>query len=57
MAAPTVAGVAAMIKGNNPGILLGALKTVLARHRRRGKGGRDPLYGNGFINAYKACTQ
>ncbi len=58
MAAPAVSAVAALIKAKNPGISLGDLKNSLARATDDlGKKGRDPNYGRGFINAYKACTQ
>jgi len=40
-----------------PGISLGALKTRIAQSADdEGKVGRDPFYGSGFVNAYKACT-
>ena len=56
MASPIVAGVAALIKGRNPGISLGALKTALMRAADdEGKTGVDQYYGHGFINAAKAC--
>jgi subtilisin family serine protease len=57
MAAPAVSAVAALIKQVNPGISLGALKTRLAQSADdEGKQGRDPQYGSGYVNAYKACT-
>lgn len=57
MAAPAASAVAAMIVQANPGISLGALKTALGRAvDDEGKNGRDPYYGKGFLNAYKACT-
>ena len=57
MAAPAAAAVAAMIKQVNPGISLGSLKTRLAQSADdEGKIGRDPYYGAGYVNAYKACT-
>jgi subtilisin family serine protease len=57
-AAPMVSAVAAIIKAQNPGISLGNLKTSLAHATDDlGKPGRDPFYGNGFVNAFKACTQ
>ena len=57
MAAPTAAGVAALIKGANPGISLGELKNRLAQSADDlGKNGHDPFYGRGFVNAEKACT-
>lgn len=57
MAAPHVAGVAALIKGANPDISLGALKTKLFQTADdEGKVGKDEYYGRGFINAARACT-
>ena len=57
MAAPAASAVAAIIKQANPGISLGALKTRLAQSADdQGKPGRDPFYGAGYVNAYKACT-
>jgi subtilisin family serine protease len=57
MAAPAASAVAAIIKQANPGISLGALKTRLAQSADdEGKTGRDPAYGAGYVNAYKACT-
>lgn len=58
MASPAAAGVAALIKGANPGISLGALKTKLQNTATdSGPNGHDPFYGHGFVNAYNACTQ
>jgi len=58
MASPAAAGVAALIKGRFPGISLGALKTKLAQTADdEGKVGHDEIYGNGFVNARRACTQ
>lgn len=55
MAAPAVAAVAALVKQAHPGISLGALKSKLAQSADdEGKGGRDPFYGSGFVNAGKA---
>ena len=57
MAAPAASAVAAIIKQSHPGISLGALKTMLANSSTdEGKKGRDPFYGAGYVNAYKACT-
>jgi len=57
MAAPAVAAVAALAIQARPGISLGALKTLIAKSADDlGKVGRDPFYGSGFVNAYKACT-
>ena len=56
MASPAAAGVAALIKGANPGISLGALKTRLAQTADdEGKVGHDQFYGHGFVNAARAC--
>lgn len=56
MASPAAAGVAALIKGSNPGISLGALKTRLAQTAEdEGKVGHDQFYGHGFVNAARAC--
>lgn len=58
MAAPAAAGVAALIKANNPGMSVGALKTKLAQTADdEGANGHDEFYGHGFVNAYKACTR
>ena len=57
MAAPAASAVAAIIKGANPGISLGALKNRLALSADdKGKTGHDPYYGRGFVNAKRACT-
>ena len=57
MAAPAAAGVAALIKGANPGISLGALKSRLAQTATdSGKTGNDEFYGHGFVNANNACS-
>ena len=56
MAAPAASGVAALIKGANPGISLGALKGRLAQSADDlGNVGSDPYYGRGFVNAQRAC--
>ncbi|MGD2116318.1 MAG: S8 family serine peptidase [Acidobacteriota bacterium] len=58
MASPAAAGVAALIKGANPGISLGALKTSLQQSADdEGPLGNDEFYGHGFVNAYRACTE
>jgi subtilisin family serine protease len=58
MASPAVAGVAALIVGANPGISLGALKAKLQNSADdEGKVGHDEIYGHGFVNARRACTQ
>lgn len=57
MASPAAAGVAALIKGANPGISLGALKTRLAQTADdEGPKGHDEFYGHGFVNAARACS-
>ncbi len=56
-AAPTAAGVAALIVGSHPGISLGALKAKLLQTATdSGRIGVDEFYGHGYINAYNACT-
>jgi len=56
MASPAAAGVAALIKSQNPGMSLGALKTKLAQTADdEGKVGHDEFYGHGFVNAARAC--
>lgn len=59
MAAPHAAGVAALIIGQNGGKMAPA--QVLAKMRATaddlGKPGRDPFYGYGRLNAYRAVTQ
>lgn len=56
MASPAAAGVAALIKGANPGISLGALKARLKNSADdEGKNGHDDFYGHGFVNARRAC--
>jgi subtilisin family serine protease len=58
MAAPHVAGVAALIKQKYPGISVGDLKNQIANTANdEGKGGADPFYGHGFIDAGNAVTQ
>jgi subtilisin family serine protease len=58
MASPAAAGVAALIKGRFPNISLGALKTRLAQSADdEGPVGHDEFYGQGFVNARRACTQ
>jgi subtilisin family serine protease len=58
MATPAVSGVAALIKGANPGISLGALKARLAQTADdEGKIGNDEFYGHGWVNAFRACTE
>jgi subtilisin family serine protease len=56
MAAPHAAGVAALIKQQNPNISVGAWKSRLAQTADdEGKKGHDPQFGRGFVNAYAAC--
>jgi len=58
MATPAVSGVAALIKGANPGISLGALKAKLQQTADdEGANGHDEFYGHGFVNAFRACTE
>jgi subtilisin family serine protease len=58
MASPAAAGVAALIKSTNPGISLGALKAKLAQTADdEGALGHDAFYGQGFVNAFRACTE
>ena len=58
MSAPAASAVAALIKQRFPNISVGELKNRLAQSADDvGKPGADPLYGRGFINAYRAVTQ
>jgi subtilisin family serine protease len=58
MATPAVSGVAALIKGANPGISRGALKSQLFDTADdEGAAGDDEFYGHGFVNAFRACTE
>lgn len=58
MAAPHVAGVAALIVGKYPGISVGNLKTKLAQTADdEGAIGADPFHGHGFVNAHRAVTE
>ena len=58
MATPAAAGVAALIKGRFPNISLGALKARLLQSADdEGKIGHDEFYGQGFVNARRACTE
>ena len=59
MAAPHVAGVAALIAQKYPGISVGDLKSRLAQ-TADAVGGDDPFspyYGHGFLNARRAVTE
>lgn len=58
MAAPAVAGVAALIKQRFPNATPAQLKTKLAQSATdEGKPGQDAFHGHGFINARRAVTQ
>ena len=58
MAAPAVAGVAALIKERFPNATPAQLKTKLAQSATDlGKPGQDNFYGFGFVNALRAVTQ
>jgi subtilisin family serine protease len=58
MAAPAVAGVAALIKQRFPNATPAQLKTKLAQSAvDLGKAGQDNFYGHGFVNALRAVTQ
>ena len=58
MASPAAAGVAALIKGANPGLSLGALTSRLKNTADdEGPNGTDAFYGHGFVNAFRACTE
>jgi len=57
MAAPVASGVAALIKANNPGMSVGALKSALAQTAvDAGKPGNDLFHGRGWVNALNACN-
>ena len=58
MAAPAVAGVAALIKQRFPNATPAQLKTKLAQSATdEGKRGQDNFHGHGFVNALRAVTQ
>lgn len=57
MAAPHVAGLAALIKQKYPGISVGDLKNQIKNTATIIGDGSDPFYGHGFINAGNAVTQ
>jgi lantibiotic leader peptide-processing serine protease len=58
MATPAVSGVAALIKGANPGMSLGALKAQLKNSADdEGANGHDEFHGHGWVNAFRACTE
>ena len=57
MSAPVAAGVAAIIKANNPGMSVGALKGALAQTAvDSGAPGHDIYHGRGWVNAMNACN-
>lgn len=57
MAAPVAAGVAALIKANNPGMSVGQLKSALAQSSvDAGASGHDIFHGRGWVNALNACN-
>ena len=58
MAAPHVAGVAALIIGKNGGTMdpVRVEAALKASANDLGAPGRDPYYGQGRVNAYKAVT-
>ncbi|MGE3274869.1 MAG: S8 family serine peptidase [Vicinamibacterales bacterium] len=56
MASPAAAAVAALIRQSHPGISLGAWRAALRNSAvDAGKKGADPFYGQGFVNALRAC--
>ncbi|HEX5760353.1 MAG TPA: S8 family serine peptidase [Thermoanaerobaculia bacterium] len=58
MAAPAASAVAALIKQTDPAISLGGLKSRLFQSADdEGQTGVDQIYGQGFVNARRACTQ
>jgi subtilisin family serine protease len=59
MAAPHASGVAALIIGKNGGQMDPArvISALRASSDDLGKPGRDPFYGHGRVNAYRAVTQ
>jgi subtilisin family serine protease len=55
MAAPAVAGVAALIIGKNPGLTPAQVEAKLRQSATdEGKPGNDEFYGQGFVNALRA---
>jgi subtilisin family serine protease len=58
MASPHVAGVAALILANNPGLTASELRSRLTDFAvDAGAPGRDNLYGAGIVNAWNSLTQ
>ncbi|MGH7740981.1 MAG: S8 family peptidase, partial [Candidatus Eiseniibacteriota bacterium] len=57
MAAPHLAGLAALIKQKYPGISVGDLKNQIKNTADVIGNGSDPFYGHGFINATRAVTE
>ena len=58
MASPHVAGVAALIKQRYPNMPVDLIKNKLLNSADDfGIIGVDPLYGKGFVNAYRAVTR
>lgn len=57
MAAPHVAGVAAILLSRSPGLSAGQLRDILLQTALDlGSPGKDPLYGHGMVNALAAIT-
>ena len=57
MAAPKVAGVAALIYAQNPGIKPAQVEAVLMQTAEDlGEPGFDPMFGHGVVHAYRALT-
>jgi lantibiotic leader peptide-processing serine protease len=58
MAAPKVAGVAALVYANNPGINPAQVESRLMQTAEPlGKPGFDPRFGHGMVHAYRALTR
>ena len=57
MAAPQVAGAAALVKSANPGYNANQIQSALERAAvDRGRNGRDPYHGRGFLDTAGAVT-